>query len=202
MIPPAPTDSTSISPDQGCFREGTGGRALNQMKFTSGDMTNEACDSFCAGFRYHATEYGTECYCGTKLENGAYQVPDSSCGYPCAGDVQQTCGGGNLLSVYKSNFTSQRPQFNYTSQGCVGEPDNARALDRVLAAKLMTTGKCLVICSYGNFQYAGLEYGTECWCGNTLGNVKTIGICNMPCAGNTSETCGGSFSLNLYSKSS
>ncbi|CAN8102201.1 unnamed protein product [Discula destructiva] len=183
---------------QGCFREGTWGRALVQKTYSSPSLTTAACASYCAGFRYYGTEYGNECFCGTKLDHGAYQVPDSACNTPCAGAQSETCGGGNLLSLYKTSFTDQIPQLNYTYKGCVGEPDSERALDRVIQVKQMTRNKCLVICAFGNFVYAGLEYGNECWCGNKLGNVKPQGTCNLPCAGNSSETCGGSFSLDLF----
>lgn len=145
-------------------------------------------------------EYGTECYCGTYLGFGSYQVPDSACDAPCGGDGTQTCGGGNLLSVYKMNFTSQNPKQKFASMGCYSEPPGGRALDRVLSSPLMTTRKCLVVCGYGSYAYAGLQYGSECWCGNELhaGAEPSYGACTIPCSGNASDTCGGSDALNLY----
>lgn len=65
----------------------------------------------------------------------------------------------------------------------------------------MTSNKCLVLCSYNGYQYAGLQYGTECWCGDTLDpNAQPIdqSVCSTPCAGNSSETCGGSLALQLF----
>lgn len=79
-------------------------------------------------------EFGNECYCGYRLHESAYQVPDSSCTVPCIGDITQICGGGNLLSLYKSSFTLQVPSVNYTPQGCYAEPQNSRALHRVLSS--------------------------------------------------------------------
>lgn len=65
----------------------------------------------------------------------------------------------------------------------------------------MTTNKCLVICGYGKFGFAALEYGRECWCGNTL-NLGSVLVddeaCSTPCSSNASDTCGGVLRLDLY----
>lgn len=186
--------------DTGCYREGINGRALANKQFSMPDMTVDSCQSLCEGERFYGVEYGTECYCGTILGNGAYQVPDSACNVPCGGNLSQTCGGGNLLSLYKNNFTSQRPRYDYQNVGCYAEPAGSRALDRVHQVRLMTVNKCLTLCSYAWFPYAGLEFGNECWCGYTLNAAAQPSneSCSMPCAGNASETCGGSAMLDLY----
>lgn len=67
----------------------------------------------------------------------------------------------------------------------------------------MTSNKCLVLCSYNTYMYAGLQYGTECWCGNSLDPLAKptdAAKCAIPCSGNSSETCGGSLTLQLYVK--
>lgn len=169
--------------------------------YTAANMTNQVCESLCEGYSYYGTEYSTECFCGDSISNGANHVPNSACDMACGGDSTQICGGTSLLSIYKSdfNFTTQAPLFNYTYLGCASEPDDSRALTDLVSVGLLTRNKCLVICSYGGYAYAGMEYGRECWCGHTLGdNVSMNGTCNMPCAGNASETCGGQLSLDLY----
>lgn len=74
----------------------------------------------------------------------------------------------------------------------------------------MTIPKCLSRCSA--YKYAGVEYGRECWCGNTVnfnGTVKegsggTVGKnvsnseCSFKCPGNSSEFCGAGSRLSLY----
>lgn len=163
-------------------------------------MTTEKCSDFCDGYRLFGVEYGSECYCGTFLGSESYQVPESACSEPCGGNVTQTCGGSNLLSVYRTNFTTQVPRQDYASLGCYSEPPDSRALDRVLSSPKMTTNKCLVICSYRSFAYAGLEFGSECWCGDVLNPdaAPSPDSCDMPCAGNESDTCGGRGALTLY----
>ena len=57
-----------------------------------------------------------------------------------------------------------------------------------------TVDDCLQACA-GIYIYAGLEYGGECWCDNTLnsGALPTnITDCSMTCNANSTEYCGGS----------
>ncbi|KAL1864253.1 hypothetical protein Daus18300_007850 [Diaporthe australafricana] len=197
----ATADTSSSDGYVGCYREGTDGRALTRASLSHPRLTVGACEDFCRGDRYYGLEYGNECYCGYSIRNAAYQVPDSSCTVPCVGDHKEICGGGDLLSIYKSNFTFQQPMVKYTAQGCYGEPQGSRALHRVLSSAKMTSNKCLVLCSYNSFYYAGLQFGTECWCGNSLDpNAKPIdqSKCSIPCGGDSSETCGGSLALQLF----
>jgi hypothetical protein len=46
----------------------------------------------------------------------------------------------------------------------------------------------------------GIEYGMECYCGDTLKQttIATDGRCKMPCAGDSSEICGGSWGVSVY----
>ncbi len=64
----------------------------------------------------------------------------------------------------------------------------------------MTIESCQSYCSTKNFNLAGLEYGTECFCGSGLVNNAAIGKsgCSQPCAGNASEICGNANLLSLY----
>lgn len=49
------------------------------------------------------------------------------------------------------------------------------------------------------YLYAGMEFGTQCFCGNSFdnGGVLTSG-CATPCAGDSTEVCGGSKTLSMY----
>ena len=59
----------------------------------------------------------------------------------------------------------------------------------------MTVQTCLTQCSSGAGNvFAGLEYGRECWCApdlNSFANKLPDANCTLPCAGNTTEVCGG-----------
>lgn len=62
----------------------------------------------------------------------------------------------------------------------------------------MTTARCVATCKDKGFQYAGTQYGSWCFCGNSYGKSGKATNCNMPCAGNKSEICGGSWANSVY----
>lgn len=64
----------------------------------------------------------------------------------------------------------------------------------------MTVEYCQAYCMSNNMPLAGVEYGSECYCGMSLGFNSSAGFtgCNMACAGNSSQTCGGPSRLNVY----
>ena len=65
----------------------------------------------------------------------------------------------------------------------------------------MTIQKCLHICRRKGFQFSGLQWQIECYCGN----LPTDGFewawpekCDERCAGDSNQMCGGSMAMNLY----
>ncbi|CAN0168657.1 unnamed protein product, partial [Ectocarpus sp. 13 AM-2016] len=39
----------------------------------------------------------------------------------------------------------------------------------------------------------------KCWCGdNAAYDANGAGVCDMSCSGDSSEVCGGSYSMNVY----
>jgi hypothetical protein len=171
------------------------------------NMTVELCISSCKGngYRYAGLEYYGSCYCG-----GAIQGPPadpSQCNAPCTGDTSETCGGANTLSIWEDpTFTPANPSTvsDYRPLGCYTEAsDNNRALifQQNVSSSALTTEICLSSCKAMGMPYAGTEYSGQCFCGTFLnpGSVPTTSDqCNMPCSGDSSETCGGSRILNVY----
>ncbi|KAF2668731.1 WSC-domain-containing protein [Microthyrium microscopicum] len=65
----------------------------------------------------------------------------------------------------------------------------------------LTPQNCLDACEAQGFNLGGLEFGRECFCGNTImGNNRPIDIgnCNMPCANSSERICGGAGAFDLY----
>ncbi|KAK1036991.1 hypothetical protein LTS16_013256 [Friedmanniomyces endolithicus] len=103
----------------------------------------------------------------------------------------------------------------YSYVGCwnetVGVPNSngARALSGGMSSanNTMTVSSCLAYCAQGyngaTMQYAGLEYGRECYCGAYLSAFSTqfpnaSAHCVYACDGNGSQICGGALALTLY----
>lgn len=63
----------------------------------------------------------------------------------------------------------------------------------------MTPLMCVQECQSFDERYAGLQSGSECWCGSPLDySIYGDGTCNSACAGNPGMMCGGEASLSVY----
>jgi len=68
----------------------------------------------------------------------------------------------------------------------------------------MTIEACEAYCTGLTFDIWGVEYGGECYCGNSLAQGSFPAFttdCAMPCPGDTTEVCGGPNRLSLYGTS-
>jgi hypothetical protein len=172
-------------------------------------MTVEACQSFCKGKNYPlaGVEFGTQCYCGLNLASGS-SVGKTGCTMACGGNSAQTCGGSSRLNVYNNTLyepSSIVPSVApYDLKGCFIDSSTARGLSSFVytSATNMTVEICVGKCSGKGYSFAGVEYGAECYCGNTLASTSTpapLSDCNMFCNGNTKEFCGSSKRMLVYS---
>ena len=69
-----------------------------------------------------------------------------------------------------------------------------------IALSIMTPDVCNKICVTSNYKYFGVEYGTQCFCGNRLpsSNLKDhMSKCNMNCRGDAKQKCGASWRINI-----
>ncbi|KIM95067.1 hypothetical protein OIDMADRAFT_149202 [Oidiodendron maius Zn] len=208
--PPQPACTSPFQPFvyAGCFSDPSSPRGLlYDSGLPTQNMTVEICVAFCKGneYKYAGLEYYGECFCGASV-NGV-QLPESSCSYPCTGNASEICGGNDIISIY------QDPTFpavdnttisDYQLLGCYSEGTSGRSLawrQDQLSTSSLTVEECLFACKDGGYDYAGVEFAQECYCGVVLGNGTTLidsSTCDMACTGDSSEICGGSSALDLY----
>jgi len=88
---------------------------------------------------------------------------------------------------------------------CYANPGLARVLDLKFNDENMTPTLCQDYCRNQNYYYAGVEFGTQCFCGNTHPEALLIpsravddGECSISCGGDSSQKCGGFFRINIY----
>jgi hypothetical protein len=66
-----------------------------------------------------------------------------------------------------------------------------------------TPAACIALCGDRGFSLAGVEYGYECFCASSYaaGPPATANVsdCNVPCAGDAGQMCGGGMRLQIYS---
>jgi hypothetical protein len=80
----------------------------------------------------------------------------------------------------------------WTYLGCYSDGLDARALSQnIYFDNAMTVEKCLSYCKGKGSKSAGVEYGTQCYCGDSIASFSiangsldpVIYGCNMPCGG-------------------
>ncbi|KAF9819399.1 hypothetical protein IEO21_02142 [Rhodonia placenta] len=157
---------------------------------------------------YAGVEDGQQCYCGNGIDNLGEPTDSSNCDTACAGDSSETCGASSYLNIYWSGVPPPSPfpvtvyqVGHWVSLGCYSDSEDGRTLttDSNLAQDTVTVETCTSYCYDGGFNYAGVEFYSGCYCGLAIENGGVpinLGNCDIICAGNTSEYCGGSYALD------
>ena len=177
----------------GCFAD-SASHDLPSLAYDSAYDTTEDCISDCAyhGFKYAATQGGSECFCGNAYGG---QGPSAGCTVKCSGDTTETCGGSYANSVYAAKaVTIPAPKY----LGCFADGVPHDLADSAYNSGYGTTESCIADCTYHGFLYAGTQLSTQCFCGDTYGAYGASTGCSDACGGNTAETCGGFNSDSVY----
>lgn len=83
--------------------------------------------------------------------------------------------------------------------GCYTDTSH-RALPLELLSTEATVETCRTLAKANGMAYAGLQYGGQCFAGNTLGYSKdSDAACDMPCKADAHELCGGTWHNSIYS---
>ena len=107
----------------------------------------------------------------------------------------------NTSSTAATSPSTPKPTISgYTYQGCIVDNTSKRVLTGKFTSTSTTTyASCAAFCS--GYNYMGLEYGSECWCGNTYPNPTSLASdkdCSFPCSGRASELCGAGDRLTMF----
>lgn len=115
-----------------------------------------------------------------------------------------SCTG--LVTTTQTSSTA-KPTATWAYQGCFTESTNYnRALNGTffIDTTRMTPETCQSFCKSKGYNFAGVEYTQECWCGKEIqyvnGAKKLLddSRCNLPCTGDSKKKCGGAATLNIY----
>ncbi|CAB1103881.1 unnamed protein product [Ectocarpus sp. CCAP 1310/34] len=75
-------------------------------------------------------------------------------------------------------------------------------MDDGIRSNEMTPELCYNHCSSNGYDFMGLQYGRECYCGTEKEEQRHVqygkGTCDSPCQGDDSLICGGFWSFDLY----
>jgi hypothetical protein len=120
------------------------------------------------------------------------------------------CGATTTIGAPMWPYTDVTKSKGFKYIGCGSDPAGAsRTLTGASKtdASGMTVESCIDFCSSNGYSIAGLEYTTQCFCGNSVAADRApvsgfVGACAMPCSGNSGQVCGGPAMLSLYQKCS
>lgn len=96
-----------------------------------------------------------------------------------APQVGPLLNNGSAQHSYLGCYQDQTPGRQLSSMA-YGDDNNA-------------AGRCITSCAAGGYNFTGLIFARECWCGYALPlNRGTSDDCNFRCTGDNNHTCGGS----------
>lgn len=107
---------------------------------------------------------------------------------------------------YATHLPSYCPRGNHTAHaqlGCYRDEKEYRLLSGYFInfKSSNTPSKCVQLCLQSGFPFAGVQYGSECFCGSDL-PAETVKLadssCNMKCSGDQHDICGGYYAMNIY----
>ena len=209
--------------------------------------TLQACVATCSslGYTIAGAEYGVECYCDNAIyAGGALAANQADCSTICPGNSAENCGAGGRMSLYSlgtpNAYSAPAPQTaglptGWAYAGCLQDniasnedPNEILSTFPYLVwdnATSNTPAACIERCQEFGYNAAGLEYGSQCFCGdveniyvasapssNSNPNqpqyytrsavpqtyTDASGQCNSLCTGNSSYICGSGNRLTYY----
>jgi hypothetical protein len=125
-----------------------------------------------------------------------------------------TCDRVFTVTIFARDFAGvifprdpPAPRARGTFLACYGDNRGAaptgttgRDLDGyAFSSATMTVQACIDACASRGFTHAGVQFRSWCFCGNSPGRYpSTVASCNMPCAGDARQTCGGEWANSVY----
>lgn len=101
----------------------------------------------------------------------------------------------------EQRLSAHRSRHKGTYMGCFLHNASDQALGGTMLYDLrkMTSALCQDTCSESGYQFAGLEYGAECHCGNRISSLRAPEEdCSLMCRGERGAPCGGVGRLSIY----
>ncbi|KAF2721938.1 WSC-domain-containing protein [Polychaeton citri CBS 116435] len=116
-----------------------------------------------------------------------------------------SCSNTPIPGAYKKYFTDVTSSLDWAYAGCAADNIGGRTFPAEMTWSFdMTVEYCVKHCKSKGYSLAGLEYADQCYCDNeyhgtnTAPNATILGNCWQPCAGDSSQICGGSAAMSVY----
>ncbi|KAL5005776.1 hypothetical protein ScPMuIL_016934 [Solemya velum] len=151
----------------------------------------------------------------TTVECSIHCANDQNCNTSKYSSSAKTCSAfdavhhdGNTLEALSGVGESGLADVVYMRRdrtimyiGCYIDRWDRDIVGYLIVTDLNTPQYCMETCSEKGFKYAAVQYGRECFCGDTFGKYGAApeAHCNNPCPNNPQLMCGGFWRQNVYS---
>lgn len=132
---------------------------------------------------------------------------DSSSSTATTASATAATSGGSVSVISTSSSaptaTGLPPGFEY--KGCYVDSANGQRImnNEQPADSSMTIQSCAYACARLGYEIAGMEYASQCFCDSVVRQgaqpASDPSTCNMGCAGDSSQICGGPNRVSIYS---
>lgn len=118
--------------------------------------------------------------------------------------VSSTANNGLVAAIAgvfeNGDCINDTPGYRILRKGTSGQ---GQGVQLSLVSSTFTVDKCVSSCQTAGYKYAGVEYGSQCFCGNSIGittwaQLQDQSKCNIPCPGDSTNMCGGNNALNFF----
>ncbi|WWC71473.1 uncharacterized protein I206_105431 [Kwoniella pini CBS 10737] len=175
-----------------------------------------------AGTKYADSDCSYQCKgdtsqaCGGNWRLTVYNTTKSSSTSTSSSKTSTTLTSTSTSKAATSTSTSKATTSTTTSKaattssvatyyGCYADQSSPRLLSGAnTESTSMTPSTCQTFCSGKGYSLAGVSYGKQCYCGNSIDSTKKQSSetgCSYACTGNSALKCGGFYYLNVYSSS-
>ena len=109
----------------------------------------------------------------------------------------------NIVSVGYSNLPTPPPTppphcVEVSKSACYADSLQHRIMGNwIRKSETMTREECMQLCYSQQKKLAGVEFGVQCMCGDSLKPPEPSNACTMPCAGKSSDLCGGHDAIDI-----
>ncbi len=127
-------------------------------------------------------------------QNGIFWTPPFT---GCSGLSRQEEGSMRFMLVILLSllfYSAEAAVF----VGCFKDTADRDLKGYSFSSRQMTVQDCIFMCAHKGYAYAGLQYGSQCFCGNSYGRYGAVNNCNMRCSGDSSQVCGGFWANSVY----
>ncbi|KIM29565.1 hypothetical protein M408DRAFT_22898, partial [Serendipita vermifera MAFF 305830] len=150
----------------------------------SGDASETCGGADGVNVFFYGVAAGTSSAAGSSASSVATSSPSAAQPATPTNGVVATYNGWTYMNCYVDAVAARTLPV---AMGVLGGP------------AAMTVELCLDACKKNNYPVAGLEYSSECYCGNALPpQIATDGRCKMYCNGAATTICGGPDGLTVY----